>query len=142
MARFLQALSLVSALALLLGSISACAVRPTPTAAPMISREKAIEIATGGCKIPDLVLVGEPENIRTKLLTLQEADQQTLTYPTYGEQPDLLVWMVEMDGYLQLVGGPAPTPGGNGQKISPTPFWGTCTAVLDANTGKLIFIRG
>ncbi len=64
---------LVSVLLLVFGSVSGCASPPTPTATPMISSDKAIEIAIGGCKITHLVLVGEPKNIHTKLITLEES---------------------------------------------------------------------
>jgi addiction module HigA family antidote len=118
------------------------------TATPAINRDQAIEIAIGGCKIPHLVLVGEPTNIRTKLMTLAQADEQTRAAgetTNYDIPMDTLVWMVQMDGNLQLVGGPAPPVSPDGRYNTPTPaqpFWGTCTAVLDAITGRLIFIRG
>jgi hypothetical protein len=140
---------LVSLLTLILGSISACTSRPTPTAAPLISRDKAIEIAAGGCKIPDLVLVGEPKNIRTQLLKSQEANMDTSVagYLTGDDlPPDTLVWIVQMDGNLLLVGGPVPiyTQDSQGLVATPTPpqpFWGSCTAAVDANSGKLLVIR-
>jgi hypothetical protein len=48
-----------------------------------------------------------------------------------------------MDGQLQLVGGP-PTEINNESRSStptpPLPTWGTCTAVIDARSGKLIFV--
>jgi hypothetical protein len=120
----------------------------TPTAPPVINRDKAIEIAIGGCKIPHLVLVGEPKNIQAKLLTLDEAYKLTReegSTTNFGIPMDTSVWMVQMDGQLQLMGGPAPVASPDGRFNTPTPsqpFWGTCIAVLDANSGKIIFIRG
>ena len=139
---------LVSVLALFGGSISACASPPTPTATPIISQEKAIEIAIGGCKIPHLVLVGEPKNIRTKLLTLEDADKLIRVEgetTNYGIPMDTRVWLVQMDGQLQLVGGPLPVITEDSRVATPTPpqpFWGTCSVILDANSGRLISVSG
>jgi hypothetical protein len=139
-------LLLASLLTLISCSISACTTRPTSTAAPQITREKAIQLATGYCKIPHLVLLGEPENVRAKLLTLAEADQQTRTagsITNYDIPLDTLVWLVQMDGQLQLVGGPPPviTPG-SATPTPPQPFKGICSVILDANSGTLIVETG
>jgi hypothetical protein len=139
---------LVSILFLLCGSILACTSPPTPKATPIVTSEKAIEIAIGDCKIPHLVLVGEPKNIHTKLLTLEEADKQTRVEgetTNYGIPMDTLVWLVQMDGQLQLVGGP-PTEITEDSRVAtptpPQPFWGTCSVILDANSGELISVIG
>jgi hypothetical protein len=130
----------VAVLTLIFGSISACTWPPTPTATPNISSDKAIELAIGDCRIPHLVLVGEPTNIHTKLLTLGETG-----FPNDGIPMDTMVWLVQMDGQLQLVGGPAPIASPDGRFYTPTPsqpFWGTCTVILDANSGRLYGVRG
>jgi hypothetical protein len=130
------------------GLISACAALPTPTASPTISNDKAIEIAVDACKTPDLVLVGQPKNMQTKLLTLEAADELTRAAgeaTNYGIPMDTLVWLVQMDGQLQLVGGPAPVVTGDSQVAIPTPpqpFWGTCSVILDAGSGAIILVRG
>jgi hypothetical protein len=113
----------------------------------MIGSEKAIEFAISGCKIPHLVLVGDPINIRTKLLSLEEADKLTKVEgetTNYAQPMDTKVWLVQMDGQLQLVGGPKPVITIDSQTGTPTPpqpFFGTCIAVLDASSGNLIFVR-
>jgi hypothetical protein len=131
---------------ILFGTLSACS-GPTPTAPPPISSAKAIEIAAGGCKIPHLVLQGEPQNIHAQLMTLQEADKLTADggFTNYEIPLDSPVWLVQMDGMLLLVGGP-PTivPTGN-PVVTPTPpqpFWGTCKVIINANTGNIIGVRG
>lgn len=140
----------VSIIFLTFGSGSACTSTPTPTPTQttIINRDKAIEIAIGGCKIPHLVLVGTPQNFRTTLLTLEEADKQTREQgetTNYGIPMETIVWLVQMDGQLQLVGGP-PTEitkdNRNNTPTPPQPFWGTCTVILDANSGSLITVRG
>ena len=89
----------------------------TPTPVTAITRERAIEIAVQGCRMFHMVLVGEPRNIRAQLLAPSR------------------VWQVQLDGLLQLIGGPAPDPATTA--LPPTPFQGTCTALLDATTGEL-----
>jgi hypothetical protein len=139
---------LVSVLILIFGSTSACTSLPTPTVTPIISSDEAIEIAIDGCKKPRLILVGEPKNIQTKLLTLEAADKLTRIEgetTNYGIPMDTSVWLVQMDGQLQLVGGPAPVITEDSQVVTPTPpqpFWGTCTVILDASSGTLILVRG
>jgi hypothetical protein len=134
----------IAFLCFLSGLLSACTSLP----APKISKDKAIEIAIDACKIPHLVLVSEPKNIRTKLTTLGEADKLTGAVgetDSYLHPLDTRVWLIQMDGQLQIVGGHPPAPNEAGQAATPTPtqpFWGTCTVVLDANSGELIFTRG
>jgi hypothetical protein len=134
-----------------LGLITACTTyrspTPVPTPTPSISVDQAIEAAIGACKIPHRILIGEPQNIRSKLTTLDEANKFALsigeTTANFGIPMDSQVWMVQMDGQLQPVGGP-PTEINNDSRLStptqPQPFWGTCTAVIDARSGKLIFV--
>jgi len=139
---------LVFGLFLIFALISACTSPPTRTAVPAILSDKSIEIATGACKLPHLVLLGEPKNIHTNLLTLEDADKLTRDEgetTNYGIPMDTMVWLVQMDGQLQLVGGPAPVIMEDSQVATPTspqPFWGTCTVILDANSGALIRVRG
>lgn len=127
--------------------ISACTSSPTSTQTPMIDSEKAIELAINGCKKPHLVLVGEPTSIRTTLLSLEEANKLTKgegETANYGKPMDIKVWLVQMDGQLQLVGGPEPALTLDKQTGTPTPpqpFTGTCIAILDASSGDLIFMR-
>lgn len=129
-------------------SISACTKLPDPTATPAISRDKAIEIAISGCKTPHLVLVGQPQNIRAMLLNLEEADKLTNVEGeaiSYGMPMDTRVWLVQMDGQLHLVGGPAPVVTEGGQAATPMPpqsGWGTCTVIVNAGSGDIILIRG
>ena len=139
---------LFAAIILIFSSISACTSPQTQTATPTISRDKAIEIAIGGCKIPHLVLIGEPRNIQAKLLTLEDADKSTgveRETTNYGIPMDTKVWLVQMDGQLQIVGGPPtiiPEESEKATSTPPQPFWGTCTVILDANSGRLISTRG
>jgi hypothetical protein len=134
-----------------LGLIAACSGRlsptPVPTPTPLISVDQAIEAAISACKTPHLVLLGEPQNIRSKLTTLEDADKFVIsqggTTSNYGIPMDSQVWMVQMDGQLQLVGGPLPAATNEQRITTPTssqPVWGTCTAVIDATSGKLIFV--
>lgn len=138
----------VFVLALMFSSISACTLLPNPIATPAISRDKAIEIAISGCKTPHLVLVGQPQNIRAMLLNLEEADKLTNVEgeaTSYGMPMDAMVWLVQMDGQLQLVGGPAPVVTEGGQAATPTPpqpSWGTCTIIVNAGSGDIILVRG
>jgi hypothetical protein len=106
-------LLLLSAIAFFLtfGSVTACTSLPTSEPTPMIDNEKAIEQAIRRCKRLHLVLVGNPTNIHTSLLSLEEADkliktEGEITY--YRESMDTKVWLIQMDGQLQLVGGPEP----------------------------------
>jgi hypothetical protein len=141
---------LVSVLTLILGSISACTPSPDHTMTPTISSDKAIEIAMDGCKTPHLVLTGKPKNIQAKLLTLEEADKLIRIegeVTNYGISMDTTVWLVQMDGQLQLVGGPPPvtTEDSHIVTVTPTsslPFWGTCTVILDATSGVILIIHG
>ena len=145
---------LVSLVAMiLLGSVAGCAgPMPTPALAPTvttaISRERAIETATGECKIPHLVLLGEPQNIRAQLMTLQEADRLTNQEGSqnfYDITMDSSVWLVQMDGMLQLVGGPLPIDPTSHLPVTPTPStpaWGTCKVIINADTGRTILISG
>lgn len=141
--------SLVAILFLLTGLIFACAPSPAPipTATPDRRREKAIETATGGCRRPHLVLVGEPQNIKSKLATLRESEELPWDWgetPQDGMSTDTMVWLVQMEGQMQLVGGPEPTKARDTLATTPVssqPFWGTCAVVLDANSGKIMSIR-
>jgi hypothetical protein len=95
-----------------------------------------------------LVLVGEPKNIRVELMSLEEADKLTREEgetTNYEIPMDTMVWLVQMDGELQLVGGPAPVITENSQVATSTPanpFWGTCSVILGANSGALISVHG
>jgi len=98
------------------------------------------------CKSSDMTLISQPENIRTKRLSLGEAaklihrDEET---NSYMQTLDTRVWLVQMDGQLLLVGGPPPAPTEVGQVATPTPpqpFWGTCSVILVADTGRGIEI--
>ena len=97
-----------------------------------------------------MVLVGEAHNIRAQLLTLAEADQQTRVSGEsqifYAQPMDTLVWLVRMDGLLQLVGGPVPIMTSAAGEIvtmtPPAPSRGTCSVILDAQSGELISLRG
>ena len=133
-----------------LGLITACSVQRSskqmPTTTPTIGANQAIETAISVCKTPHLVLIGEPHNIRSKLTTLEEADQYATsnggTTSNYGIPMDSQVWIIQMDGQLQLIGGPPPAAANDNRLSSPTsslPTWGTCTAVIDARSGKPIF---
>jgi len=139
----------------LLGWTSACTTptpppvpAPSPTPTTEISREKAIETATAGCQTPRLVLIGDPQNIRAELMTLEEADgllREPGESNTYAIPMDRLVWLVQMDGTLQLIGGPAPIDEEGNRVVNPTPrppSWGTCTVILDATSGDRLSIHG
>lgn len=129
---------------LLLALLSACASLRLPA----ISKQKAIEDGILYCKEADVALVSEPQNIRARVITLGEADR--LTRPkgeppnSYAQPLNTRVWFVQMDGQMQLVGGPAPTQTPIGQVATAIPhplWWGTCTYVLDANTREGIFTQ-
>lgn len=128
--------------------LTACQPIPTPTSAPKIREATAVEIAKSACKTPHLVLTGEPKNIRSQLLTLGEADRLTRAEGEtnfYSQALDTPVWLVQMDGEMQLVGGPPPVPPVNPTTPTPTPpqpFPGTCKVILDAKSGSVIVIRG
>jgi hypothetical protein len=112
---------------------------PTPTQAGPIARERAVEVAIQACDVPHMVLNGAPHNIRAKLTTLDQAADGGST--RYDQPLSTTVWLVQMDGQLQLVGGVLPTPGGPGA-TPPQPFEGTCTVLIDANTGDWFEKRG
>ncbi len=123
----------------------------TPTMVTAITREKAIELAMGWCLGPHLVLVGEPENVRARLMSLRQAIELTKTLGnanTSSRSLDSRVWLVEMDGLFQLQGGPLPTgtpigwTGTAAPPHTPQPFRGSCTVILDADSGKMIVIYG
>ncbi len=149
--RTIQPFLFFTVVSLIFSSISACTSLPTSTPtsspAPMIDREKAIELAISDCKTPHLVLIGDATNIRATLLSLEEADTLTKVEgetTTYGKPMDTQVWFVQMDGQLQLVGGPQPVITLDRQTGTPTPpqpFFGTCIAVIDASSGDHIFVR-
>jgi len=122
---------------------AACASLPggtAPTATPVtaISRERAIEIGTQMCQTKDMVLVSAPRNIQAQLVTLNQGRPTPppgITVTTASRPGAGLAWQVQLDGQLQLIGGPeAP----NVTAAPPTPFAGTCTALLDAATGEWI----
>lgn len=129
------------------GVSAACAPTPASTAAPKISREKAIEIATAGCSLGHLQLIGKPENIRAKLMTLQQVEDQfdqPGDFTSFSQPMTISVWLVQMDGDLLLVGGPLPIST-DGHLLTPTPaqpFRGTCDVTVDATTGDVIEVRG
>jgi hypothetical protein len=116
--------------------LAACAptVAPLSTATPVtpITRERAIDLATGECRIPSLVLVGAPRNIRAQLVTLDQARQLAQGPVTGGG----LLSLVQMDGLLQLLGGPMPIATSGITPTPPAPWEGTCTVLIDATTGQ------
>ena len=125
----------------------------TPTAVTVVTREKAIELAIGMCRVPHLALVGEPENVRARLMPLRQAVDLTKSLGNGGmfsQSLDSRVWLVEVDGLLQIVGGPmyvlTPTPigwtGTIAVRPAPKPFRGTCTVILDADTGDMLIVYG
>ena len=125
-------------------------IAPSPTPVTSVNYDKAVELAIQGCRLPHLVLVSNPENIRARVVSLEEADQLTKTTGennSYSIAMNSLVWLVEMDGLFQIIGGPRVTSTPIGQTttavIVPTaaPWKGTCRAILDAKTGAVISIR-
>ncbi len=77
---------------------------PTPTPAPArpITRERAIAVAIQACALPDMALVSEAQNVRAQLTTLDQAAESATGY----DRPlSTTVWLVQMDGQLQLIGG-------------------------------------
>jgi hypothetical protein len=97
--------------------ISACSNIPTITPTPIttINRDKAIE-----------------------------SHRRMQKTAFYGISISSWVWLVKMDGELQLIGGPFPAIIESSQTSTPTPplpFWGTCTVILDANSGEIIVVR-
>ncbi len=131
----------------LVGSVEPSATATPGTAAPTatpttpVTRERAIDLATHGCWDFHLALVGAPRNIRAQLVTLAEANQLTssggaLTDP--GLSPGSLVWLVQMDGHAQIVGGVNPTPGGLDLPATPRSIEATCAISIDAQTGNVV----
>ncbi len=122
-----------------------------PTATTAITRVKAIELAIGWCRVPHLVLVGEPENIRARLMSLRQAIDLTKSLGnanTFSRSLDSRVWLVELDGLFQLQGGPVPiatligSTGTAAAPLTPQPFRGSCAVILDADSGEMIVIYG
>jgi hypothetical protein len=145
--RSAQPFLFIAVVSLILILISACTSSPTSTQTPTIDSEKAIELAISGCKKPHLVLVGDPTNIQATLLSLEEADKLTKVEgetANFDEPMDTKVWLVQMNGQLQLSGGPEAVITLDKQTGTPTPpqpFIGTCIAILEASSGNLIYIR-
>ncbi len=110
-----------------------------------ITKTRAVEIATRECKTPHLVMVSEPQNIRATLLTLKDADPIFGEGSTsYGLTMTTPVWLVQMDGDMQQLGGPRPpdTPVGQLATATPPPvFHGTCSVVIHASTGDVLSRR-
>jgi len=131
---------------LLLGLAVACtATSPAhkttvPTTA--ISSESAIQLATRECRKPHLVLIGEPEATKATLMSLAEADQivsEKGEHTSYPQPMNTTVWLVQIDGLFQRVGGPRLA---SGSEPTPSPPWtGTCLAIVDANKGDVLIIR-
>jgi hypothetical protein len=121
--------------------ISACA------SPPAVSNQQAIAIATRACRTPHLILVGEPKNIRAQLITLSEADKLIMAgagSTNYERPMSTIIWLVQMDGRLELVGGPPPpnTPLGQSAIQTPSPSrFGTCSVFIDAKTGDPFFVH-
>ncbi len=122
----------------------------TPTTVTAITREKAIALAIGGCRVLHMVLVGEPENVRARLMSLRQAVELTKilgSANTFSRSLDSWAWLVEMDGLFQLVGGPLPTgtpigwTGTAAAPLTPQPFRGSCAVILDAYSGEIIVRR-
>lgn len=107
-----------------------------------ITPNRAVEIATRECRTPQVVLVSEPRNTRTSLLSLEEADRVMAGVSAgRGFAMDTKVWLVQMDGELQVSGGPRPpnTPFGQVATLTPPPvFSGTCSVVILATTGEVL----
>jgi len=131
---------------LLLGLAVACtATSPAPqTTVPTIaiSSESAIQLAIQGCRKPHLVLVGEPEAIKATLMSLAEADQivsEKGEHTSYSQPTNTTVWLVQIDGLFQRVGGPRLA---SGSEPTPSPLWtGACLVIVDANKGDVLVIR-
>ncbi len=118
--RRLVLIALVIVCVIALGIATLISIRATP-----ISRQRAIEIATLMCRVQPLVLLGEPHGVRAQLVTFKGTP----------------AWQVELDGQLQVVGGPPTASAPMGQRVTatpPQPFEGTCTAVINAKTGDWI----
>jgi hypothetical protein len=47
---------------------------------------------------------------------------------------------VQMEGTLQLVGGPPPEPSEGATATAPAPFEGTCAAMVDSETGEMFSV--
>jgi hypothetical protein len=121
-------IALIIAALCLVGCSVLPTVQPTPTLTPPpVSEQEAIERAVPSCGSAHLRPKETPYNIRAHL--------------TYRD--GILVWLVEMEGTWEVLGGPAPSPTPTGQLVSPlptpTPAWlHYCTATVDAATGRII----
>lgn len=131
----------------LLGMAVACTVisparKTTAPTVVAISSEKAIQLATQECRKPHLVLIGEPKATKATLTSLAEADKMVSEkgeHTSYSQPMNTTVWLVQIDGLFQRVGGP---PLANGSEPTPSPPWaGVCLAIVDANKGDVLVIR-
>lgn len=98
-------------LTIALAGCSAVTSTPTVTAiaTPAVSRDKAIELATAECKKGHLVLVGNPATAEAALMTLGEADAAVRSAgetTNYGLPAASKVWLVQLTGSFQVIGGP------------------------------------
>ena len=108
-----------------------------------ISRSKAIALAINECHAPHFILIGEPHNLRTKLLTMKAAYQalgkdQPGVY--YSIPQNELVWLVEMDGPMVMENPFPPTqdPGIAATATPVPPSSQTCVIIIDANGGAVL----
>ena len=142
-------------LVIVLAMLCSCSIAQTaqPTATPsasvtsspqFISEQKAIELVGPNCGSPHLRPLQPPSNIRAQLMSMNKAEEYIGMHINCqcSDPTNVTVWIVEMDGIWQLVGGPAPLPTATGQIATSTPAptltFNTCYTIINAATGNLV----
>lgn len=108
---------------------------PTPTIASM-SEQEAIDIAIYHCDLGHLQAQESPHNIQADLTTLDNALRILADDNYHGRDPELMVWLITMEG-TWLLFGPPPVAG------TPTPEppqFHHCAVIITATTGELISV--
>ena len=107
---------------------------PTPTIAS-ISEQEAIDLAIYHCDLGHLQAQESPYNVQVDLITLDDA-LRILTDDNYGgREPELMVWLITMEG-TWLLSGPPPV----GTPTSEPSQFHHCAVIITATTGELISV--
>ncbi len=101
-----------------------------------IGEQEAIDIAVYHCDLGHLQAQESPNNVQADLTTLDNAIEILGDNNYGGREPELMVWLITMDGSWLLFGPPpeagTPTPA--------PPQFHHCAVIISATRGELISV--
>ena len=133
---------------LLISSLITVGCTPLSTSNPSTpatsTEKKAFAVARIACNSLHSMEIEPPKNISAVLISVDEANRMlgyNIIHPSLVGSSK--VWLVELNGRWQLLGGPAPvieTPATPNLPAPAPELWNVCKVVIDSNNWQDIYV--